>query len=330
MDKQRIFNKEELEFVYNITTKKIGNGKSQFRRWVGSTSELGNRTMNCIGYNMLFNPELFNPVFSSFRDGEPISIEGNICICGCSLCNKLFLTNHIESGHQFWVGSSCIEKSRKNMEKKLNELIIKMENKGLTDKEKSTMIKLYEKLNKSKIEYDKFHRWELDKEKIRCADCKIVLYTKKGKDIVKNIENEDYTNPQKDKRCFKCDEKYKANNCLCCDNKLLLNCKYNEDNTKEHLYKLDYCYDCGTNYKLHTFTSNIDFYNPMYKEVVNKNKIIPLDGDKWGVRGRLLKLPSNIRQNILGSKNYNSQEEDSDYENCEFYKYDINDDLDQE
>lgn len=326
MNKQRIFNREELEYVFNITTKRIGYGKLQFRRWVGGVSELGNRTMNCIGFNMLFNPELFNPVF---LNDKPVEIEGNICICGCSLCSNLYLTNHIESGHQFWVGSSCIEKNRKNLEKKLKELLEKLKNdsNSLTIKQRNTMENLYERLYKSKIEYDKFHRWELDKLRPKCLDCYDYLYTKNRKDIIKNI------NDYGDNYCFKCEEKRNAPNCVCCNKKIFCNDVYNEDNTKKHLYKLDYCDDCGNNYKLHTFSSNIDFSNVIYKDVIKKNKIVPITDDdgnlKWGVRGYLLKLPSNIRDNILGDKNYDSQEEDPYYEKCEFYKYDIND-LDQE
>jgi hypothetical protein len=327
MNKQTILSREELMDKYNIQKIKITKDAYSFERFAVGKSECGARTMNCIGYDMDENPELFMPVM---RDGEPIrktyETTKSYCICGHS-SNTICLTKHIDSSNVLWVGTDCIEKNRLKVIEEYEKIKEKLEKAKSTDDIKPADIRKLEELHlrlyNVVLEYNLFHKWETEKKKPKCMDkyCGVLLYLTNGKDREKN------RNLITDMYCFKCVEKQKAKNCLCCDNKLLFNCKYNEDNTKEHLYKLDYCYDCGTNYKLHTFTSNIDFYNPMYKEVVNKNKIIPLDGDKWGVRGRLLKLPSNIRQNILGSKNYDSQEEDPNWENCEFYKYDINDDL---
>lgn len=330
MDKQSILSREELMDKYNIQKIKITKDAYSFERFAVGKSECGARTMNCIGYNMDENPELFMPVM---KNDEPVrktyETTKSYCICGHS-SNTICLTKHIDSDNRLWVGTDCIEKNRLKVMEEYEKIKEKLEKaKSNADIKPADIRKLEElhlRLFNVVLEYDKFHKWETEKKKPKCMDkdCAVLLYLKNGNHGLKNRDD------NTDVYCFKCKEKNKAKNCVCCGKKIFFKNVYNEDNTKEHLYKLDYCYDCGTNYKLHRFTSNIDFYNPIYKEVVNKNKIIPLDGDKWGVRGHLLKLPCIIRVNILGSKNYDSQEEDPDWENCEFYNYDVNDDLDQE
>lgn len=315
---------------YSIQTKKITKDANSFERFAVGKSECGARTMNCIGYNMDENPELFMPVM---KDGEPVrktyETTKSYCICGHS-SNTICLTKHIDTGNTIWVGTDCIEKNRLKVIEEYEKIKEKLKKaKSNADEEPADIRKLEElhlRLFNVVLEYDKFHKWETEKTKPKCMykDCGVILYLKSGKHGLKN------RNDITDMYCFKCVEKRDAPNCVCCDKKIFCKDVYNEDNSKIHLYKLDYCDDCGNNYKLHTFTSNIDFSNVIYKEVVNKNKIVPLDGDKWGVRGHLLKLPSNIRQNILGDKNYDSQEEDPNWENCEFYNYDVNDDLNQE
>lgn len=324
MDKQSILSREELMDKYSIQTKKITKDAYSFERFAVGKSECGARTMNCIGYDMDENPELFMPVMNG---KEPVrktyETTKSYCICGHS-SNIICLTKHIDTGNVLWVGTDCIEKNREKVLKEYDEIKEKLEKaKYAKSADIERLEELHFKLYNVVLEYNKFHKWVKDKDKTKCLDCDELLYLTNGKHRAKNRNSID------DIYCYKCVEKSKSPNCLCCNKKIFFEKIYNKDNTKEHLYKLDYCDDCGTNYKLHTFTSNIDFYNPIYKEVVNKNKIIPL-GDKWGVRGHLLKLPSNIRQNILGRKNYDSQEEDPNWENCEFYNYDVNDDLDQE
>ena len=334
MNKQTILSREELMDKYNIQKIKITKDAYSFERFAVGKSECGARTMNCIGYDMDENPELFMPIM---KDGEPVrktyETTKSYCICGHS-SNTICLTKHIDTGNRLWVGTDCIEKNRLKVIEEYETIKQKLEKAKSNADIKPAYIKfadirkleeLHLRLFNVVLEYNLFHKWETEKTKPKCLEkgCKVMLYLKNGNHGLKN------RNDVNDIYCFKCVEKHKAKKCVCCNNEIFFKNVYNEDNTKEHLYKLDYCYDCGTNYKLHKFTSNIDFFNPIYKEVVDKNKIIPIDGDKWGVRGKLLKLPSNIRQNILGSKNYDSSEEDPDYENCEFYKYDINEDLNQ-
>jgi hypothetical protein len=310
MDKQSILSKADLFNLHSIQTTPIGYNVNRYERLHNGNIDCGERTKNCIGYDMDKNPEYFIPVMDGKKPVFKTKTNPRyVCICG-QKSTTICLTIHYESGNVIWVGTECINKNRDNIEKKIKDL-------GYKDAD------LIKRLEYTQEAYDKYHRWDLDKDKLTCmGNCDDVLYKTNVKGHKKNWNGNDNC-----LRCFKCDEYDKAKNCLCCNKKIFCKDVYNKDNSKLHLYRLDYCDDCGNNYKLHTFTSNIDFYNPMYKEVVNKNKIIPLDGDKWGVRGHLLKLPSNIRVNILGSKNYDSQEEDPNWEDCEFYKYDINDDL---
>jgi hypothetical protein len=327
MDKQGILSTEQLWVNHNIQKKIITKDTYKFERYGVGKSECGARTMNCIGYNMDENPELFMPVMNG---KEPVrktydKPQQAYCICGHS-SNTICLTKHIDTCNVLWVGTDCIEKNREKVLKEYDEIKKKLENaKSVKSADIERLEELHFKLYNVVLEYDKFHKWVKDKDKTKCADCGELLYLTNAKDRVKN------RNDVNDIYCFKCVEKHLAPNCLCCNKKIFCKDVYNEDNSKLHLYKLDYCDDCGNNYKLHTFTSNIDFSNIIYRDVVKKNKIVPISDDNgnlnWGVRGHLLKLPSNIRVNILGSKNYDSQEEDPDYENCEFYKYDINDDL---
>lgn len=327
MDKQIILSREELINKYDIRTKKITKDAYSFERFKIGKSECGARTMNCIGYDMDKNPELFMPVM---KDGEPIKktyeTSQAVCICGHS-SNTICITKHIDSSNVLWVGTDCIEKNRLKVIEEYEKIKEKLEKaKSNADIKPADIRKLEElhlRLFNVVLEYNLFHKWETDKNKTKCMDkdCGVLLYLKSGKHGLKN------RNDITDVHCFKCAEKRDAPNCVCCGKKIFCKDVYNEDNSKIHLYKLDYCDDCGTNYVFHTFSSNIDFSNVIYNDVVKKNRIVPVD-DKWGVRGHLLKLPSNIRQNILGSKNYDSQEEDPNWENCEFYKYDVNDDLD--
>jgi hypothetical protein len=332
MDKQGILSTEELLNKHNIQTKFLTKNTRKFERYAVGKSECGARTMNCIGYDMDENPELFMPIMNG---KEPVrktyeKPQQAYCICGHS-SNTICLTKHIDTGNVLWVGTDCIEKNREKVLEEYERIKEKLEKaKSNADIKLADIEKLEElhlRLYNVKLEYDLFHKWETDKNKTKCFDkeCGVLLYLKSGKHGAKNRNN------ATDLYCFKCVEKNLAPNCVCCGKKIFCKDVYNEDNTKEHLYKLDYCDDCGNGYKLHTFTSNIDFSNVIYSDVVKKNKIVGFDDNngnlKWGVRGHLLKLPCNIRVNILGSKNYDSQEEDPNWEDCEFYKYDINDDL---
>ena len=302
-----MLSKQELLDIHDITTKVIGKGRLQFERFVGSKSELGERTMDCIGVNMLFRPELFNPVFSIFDNKEPIRKGGDdndetfVCVCGCSLCKKLFLTHHIKSGHQFWVGSSCIEKNRRNVEKRFNELVEKLRDGGLTIKQRIKLEELYKILYNAKIEYDKFHRYILDEGRYKCVgvNCNVDLYTTNGKNRVKNITNEDYRdgNPLcfccKEKRLFEC-------KCINCDKKLIYDAKYNVNTTDRILYKKGYCGDCGNNEVLHKLVDR-NYCDPEYLGDTIKYKIRWVD-DAWYWKGYLSKMPPEIKINTIPNR----------------------------
>jgi hypothetical protein len=315
MNEQSILSKADLFNLHSIQTTPIGNisnNVNRYERLNNGNVNCGARTMNCIGFDMDKNPEYFIPVMNGkYPIVKTKTNPRYICICG-QKSTTICLTTHYESGNLLWVGTECINKNRDNIEKKIKD-------EGYKDPD------LIRRLEYTQEAYDKYHRWDLDKDKLTCMgiNCDEVLYKTNVSGHKKN-----WNGKENCIRCFKCEDYDKAKNCLCCNKKIFFKNIYHEDNTKEHLYKLDYCYDCGTNYVFHTFSSNINFSDVIYNDVVKKNKIVAFD-DKWGVRGRLLKLPSNIRQNILGSKNYDSSEEDPDWENCEFYKYDVNDDLNQ-
>jgi hypothetical protein len=306
MDKQSILSKTELFEQHTIKALQIGKDIYRYERIMNGSINCGERTKNCIGYDMDTNPEYFIPVMEG---KNPVlktrKMPRYVCICG-QKSTSICLTSHYESGNTLWVGTDCINKNRE----KIMEKIKNSKNKDLD---------LIRRLEYTQDAYDKYHRWDLDRDKVKCMGlCDDVLHKTNSRGWIKNWDgNEDCL------RCFKCKEYDDASNCLCCNKKVFFRDVYNKDNTNKHLYKLNYCYDCGSNYVLHTFSSNIDFSNIIYTEIIKKNKIVPIGDEKWGVKGYLLKLPSNIRVNILQDKNYDSNEEDPDYKECEFYKYDI-------
>jgi len=66
--------------------------------------ELGDITEIITGDNILLKN-------NSFIDEKEEGIKGNICVCGCDKCGKLYKLYHLQTKTAFMVGSSCITKA---------------------------------------------------------------------------------------------------------------------------------------------------------------------------------------------------------------------------
>jgi len=73
-------------------------------KWVRNDFDLGVVTELITGENILTTGE-------SYVKYVEHSVKGEICICGCPFCTKLYRLYHIKTDECFLVGSKCIEKA---------------------------------------------------------------------------------------------------------------------------------------------------------------------------------------------------------------------------
>lgn len=73
-------------------------------KWVRNDFDLGKITELITGENILTTGESYVKYLEH-------SVKGEICICGCPFCTKLYRLYHKETDECFLVGSKCIEKA---------------------------------------------------------------------------------------------------------------------------------------------------------------------------------------------------------------------------
>jgi hypothetical protein len=178
-----------------------------YRRDKGGKSEFGLRTNDIFNDDIYKFPEKYVPARVNTNDTAAkhniyTAIEGNVCICGCSLCNKLYVMRHIETGKELAVGSSCITKAKGHLFKKYDYY--------------------FDEIESIKEEYKKFDEYLKDLDKRRCSKCYDLVYAQNRKPHKKNITKDDYCNTENPPYCYKCDEKYKnRQKCMICDDRIV-------------------------------------------------------------------------------------------------------------
>ena len=73
-------------------------------KWVRNDFDLGVVTELITGENIL-------TIGKSYVKYKEYSVAGEICICGCPFCTKLYRLYHIKTNECFLVGSKCIKKA---------------------------------------------------------------------------------------------------------------------------------------------------------------------------------------------------------------------------
>lgn len=228
---------EQLEKEYSIYW---CVGDNLYRRENGGKSEFGLRTNDIFGDDIYKHPERYVPSRANTEGKHKIytAIRGNVCICGCSLCSKLYVMRHIETGDELAVGSSCITKAKGHLFEKYNYY--------------------FDEIEPIRKEYIKFDEYLKDLGKVKCTKCYDLVYSQNRKPHKKNITKDDYNNAHANPPyCYKCDEKYENNpKCVNCKDRIVPDinrwCYYeithiNKDYTEdiERLYSDKFCVDCS-------------------------------------------------------------------------------------
>jgi hypothetical protein len=257
---------EQLEKEYSIYW---CVGDNLYRREQGGRSEFGLRTNDIFGDDIYKHPERYVPSRTTTggrHTGERhtlyTAIDGNVCICGCSLCSELYVMRHIETGKELAVGSSCIKKAKGHLFEKYSDW--------------------YAPIESIRKEYIKFDEYLKDLGKRKCTKCYDLVYSCNRKPYKKNITKKDYCDTEKAPYCYKCDEKYENNiKCLNCDDRLISSineyCHYFcEDCSKKELkFGFDILYGEKDKYKAIykvKWDNNIrTWYKITTREKINEN-----------------------------------------------------------
>lgn len=191
-----------------------------YKRERGGASEFGLRTEDIFGDNIYMFPERYIPsrANKTGKENKHIiynTIDGKVCVCGCALCNNLYVMRHVESGQELAVGSSCITKAKGHLYKKYDSY--------------------NEEIEPIKKEYNNFDNYLKDLGKRRCSNCYDLVYAHNRKPNKKNITEKDYVNTSMPPYCYKCDEKYIKNpKCINCNDILVcdITCDYEQSINK--------------------------------------------------------------------------------------------------
>lgn len=269
------------EELHNLHTIYWSHEDNLYRREKGGSSEFGFRTNDIFDDNIYMFPERYIPSRVNEEGKHKIYtvIDGNVCICGCSLCNKLYVMRHIETGKELAVGSSCITKAKGHLTAKFKKYEDYDDDKQIVE------------ISKIKKSYDEFENYLKDLGKRRCNKCYDLVYTQNRKPNKKNITKDDYVNTNAPAYCYKCDDKYEDNfKCKNCNDRLVL-----DINTEWEDFKYKFCSMCANGELKYYFNINYD-----EKDKYKQKYRIKWDSTvkKWYQITTIKKLNDNLRKII--------------------------------